>query len=45
METEFRNLKEIGIYLNMDKPDSPALAEKCISYLIRCGFKVALLEG
>ncbi|WP_303868207.1 NAD(+)/NADH kinase [Acetobacterium wieringae] len=45
METEFKNFKEIGIYLNMDKPDSPALAEKCIGYLIQHGFKIALLEG
>jgi NAD+ kinase len=45
LEAELRNFKEIGIYLNMDKPDSPALAEKCIDYLIRCGFKIALLEG
>ena len=45
MEAEFKNFKEIGIYLNMDKPDSPALAEKCIGYLIQHGFKIALLEG
>ena len=45
MEAAFKNFKEIGIYLNMDKPDSPALAEKCINYLIRHGFKIALLEG
>ncbi|MBP8865136.1 MAG: NAD(+)/NADH kinase, partial [Acetobacterium sp.] len=29
----------------MDKLDSPALAEKCINYLIRHGFRIALLEG
>ncbi|MDD3307643.1 MAG: NAD(+)/NADH kinase [Acetobacterium sp.] len=45
MEAEFENFKEIGIYLNMDKPDSAVLAEKCIDYLISHGFKVALLEG
>lgn len=45
MEAEFENFNEIGIYLNMDKPDSAALAEKCINYLINHGFKVALLEG
>lgn len=45
MQAELKKIKEIGIYLNMDKPDSPALAEKCIAYLLRNGFKTALLEG
>lgn len=45
LETEFKKFREIGIYLNMDKPDSPALAKKCMDYLICHGFKIALLEG
>ncbi len=45
METELKKFNEIGIYLNMDKPDSQVLAEKCMDYLIAHGFKVALLEG
>jgi NAD+ kinase len=45
VESEFANFKEIGIYLNLDKPDSKTLAEKCMDYLIGHGFKIALLEG
>lgn len=45
MGTEKKNIKEIGIYLNMEKPDSQALGEKCIAYLLDNGFKIAMLEG
>ncbi|WP_243135789.1 NAD(+)/NADH kinase [Acetobacterium tundrae] len=40
-----KDISEIGIYLNMEKPDSKALAERCIAYLINLGFKIVLLEG
>jgi len=36
--------KEVGIFLNMDKPDSQALGKKCIEYLLSQGIKIALLE-
>lgn len=38
-------IEEVGIYLNMDKPDSKSLAENCIEYLTAQGFEIALLEG
>lgn len=45
LEAGIKKIKEIGIYLNMEKPDSQTLGEKCIAFLIDQGFKIALLEG
>ncbi|MBC3805527.1 NAD(+)/NADH kinase [Acetobacterium fimetarium] len=40
-----QEIREIGVYLNMEKKDSKSLAERCIAYLVKRGFKIALLEG
>lgn len=38
-------IKNIGIYVNMDKASSDTLLKDCLEFLIKEGFKVALLEG
>ena len=37
--------KEVGIYFNMEKPDSQVLGKNCIEFLLNRGFKIALLKG
>jgi NAD+ kinase len=38
-------MREIGIYLNMEKEDSLGLSQKCIAFLLDQGMEIALLEG
>lgn len=42
LETAVKKFKEIGIYPNMDKPDSPVMTDKIVAYLMQCGYKVIL---
>ncbi|MBK5243926.1 MAG: NAD(+)/NADH kinase [Eubacteriaceae bacterium] len=38
-------MNEVGIFLNLEKPESNGLGKNCIEYLLAKGYKIALLEG
>ncbi|MGV8907274.1 MAG: NAD(+)/NADH kinase [Acetobacterium sp.] len=42
---EKKQVKEVGVFLNLEKPESHILGKNCIDYLLAQGFMIALLEG